>query len=253
MYNGLGFAIPVKMVSEVADQIIDQGRVSRGFLGVFIDDLDPTMAKTFGYDGKGVLVMGMTDDSPAAKADLRRGDIITHVDDKRVESAEALRYLISRKAPGAKVELTLIRDGKQRDAEVTLGELPGEPIASLPARRDNTDPDDAKAAPALDTLRKLGIESVETFDAATARRLGVDDARGVLVTKVRGSSIAASRGLREGAVITGITGQKIEEVGDLTKALDAVDEGEAFRMSVEFWNPQTRRFIETYLAFEKPE
>ncbi|NJL31408.1 MAG: PDZ domain-containing protein, partial [Phycisphaerales bacterium] len=114
-FNGLGFAIPIDMVKKVVDELIATGTVQRGYLGIFIEELDPRMARTFGYDGKGVLVTNPIDGGPAAEAGVQRGDIITKVEGKPVSTPDELRNLVADLAPGKRYDWRFI--GKARSVK----------------------------------------------------------------------------------------------------------------------------------------
>ncbi len=125
---GIGFAIPINLVSGIMHSLIDTGTVARGFMGVSTDPkmLTPDMAESFGAprDTKGVLITDLSPDGPAAKAGLKREDIITGINGKSIASREDLRLVVAQNAPGSKVTVNYLRDGKIRSAEVTLGALP---------------------------------------------------------------------------------------------------------------------------------
>ena len=123
---GIGFAIPVNMVLNVARNLIDNGEVPRGMLGLFPTNLDRDLADAFGLDTtKGALVNQVQEDSPADRAGIKHGDIITKVDDTLVESAQQLRLEVSQMLPGREVTVTLVRQGKTMHLPVTLGSLNG--------------------------------------------------------------------------------------------------------------------------------
>ncbi|MDX1682517.1 MAG: trypsin-like peptidase domain-containing protein, partial [Phycisphaeraceae bacterium] len=167
-YNGLGFAIPVKMVQSIVTQLIEDGSVTRGYLGVYIEDLSPRMARTFGYEGDGgVLVTKPIDGGPAAKAGVQRGDIITHVNERPVDDVNALRHAVAGIRPGAQVPVTLFRNGKSLDLTIEVAALPKQsPMARQPD--DDTQPEANPEAEHLEMLAKLGLEGVNTLTQALA-------------------------------------------------------------------------------------
>lgn len=123
---GIGFAIPVNMALNITRNLIDNGTVPRGMLGLFPTNLDRDMADAFGLDTtKGALVNQVQEDSPAARAGIQHGDIITKVDDIEIESAQQLRLQVSQMLPGSEVMVTLIRQGRVMQLPVTLGSLDG--------------------------------------------------------------------------------------------------------------------------------
>ncbi len=123
---GLGFAIPVNMVLNVASNLIKTGEVPRGMLGLFPDDLNREMADAFGLEStRGALVNQVQEDSPASRGGIRHGDIILKIDEREIDSAAELRLVVSQVLPGTKVEVTLIRQGKTMVLPITLGSLTG--------------------------------------------------------------------------------------------------------------------------------
>ena len=123
---GLGFAIPVNMVLNVATNLIKSGEVPRGMLGLFPDDLNREMADAFGLEStRGALVNQVQEDSPASRGGIRHGDIILKIDNREIDSAAELRLVVSQVLPGTKVAVTLIRQGKTMVLPITLGSLTG--------------------------------------------------------------------------------------------------------------------------------
>ncbi len=227
--DGLGFAIPVDMVNDVVKQIITQGKVVRGYLGVFIEDLDEDTAKTFGFKGKGVLVVEPIEGGPAAKAGLKPEDIITKVDGKPVKSADELRFTIAGYAPKTKVPLDVVRDGKAITVDLEVGELAEQLVAG-------TNPNGpGKAAPkgkAPEALGKLGIEGLETFTETLAQQAQIDFTPGVMIKDVRPESIAAAEGLTRFVIITRVDGKAIKSVEELYSFFEKFDSGTGVRLLV---------------------
>ncbi len=230
-YNGLGFAIPVEMVRSIADQIIRDGRVSRGYLGIFIKDLDPKMAETFGFTGKGVLVEDPIADGPAADAGLQRGDIITRIDDRAVTSADELRNRVANEKPGSTLRVELFREGKLITTEVKIGELPDEPMAA--GRSMPRSPDGDATAQAMELLQKLGIQGAKGLDAREIEQLKLPSGTaGVRVLSVRPGSVAQGQDIARDTIITDVMNVKVDSVNALVAELEKHDLARGVRLSV---------------------
>ena len=121
---GIGFAIPSELVLSIASQLVEDGRIRRGFLGIVMGDLDEATAGQLGLARDGVLVRGVERQSPAAKAGVQPGDVILVAGGKPVESVQQLRLVIGQKRPGDKLPLVLKREGKEMTIEVNVGERP---------------------------------------------------------------------------------------------------------------------------------
>jgi serine protease Do len=198
-YMGVGFAIPVDLARGIADQLMDSGEVVRGFLGIVIQDLTADLARSFGLDQKqGILVAQVTEDSPAAKAGLKQGDIIIAYKDKPVAKVGDFRNQISLTAPGSREQLTIIRDGERRDIAVTIGTL---------------NKDKMIAESSTQSADELGL-SVQTLTPQLAEQFKAKAGEGVVVTEVRPGSIAASAGIQPGSVIVQVNRTAIKSAED---------------------------------------
>jgi serine protease Do len=191
---GIGFAIPANTAREIADILVNEGRVRRALLGVSVTDLDASRARAFGLDNalRGALIESVAPDSPASRAGLQPGDVVTSINGEPVTDAGDLQTRVSRSAIGSEVRLTVRRGGKDLNLTARLAEL----TAGSPARPDH------RAAPAPpDTPAGLGI-ALAPLNAETARRFQIGvGARGVVIAAVAAGSPAAQVGLRPGDVI----------------------------------------------------
>ncbi|MCC5828481.1 MAG: trypsin-like peptidase domain-containing protein [Phycisphaeraceae bacterium] len=214
-FAGIGLAIPIDMIEEIAAQLIERGTVKRGYLGAFIGD-DPAMLRSLGAE-EGVYIDDVMPDSPAAEAGLSQGDVVTGINGERVTSADQLRRTIARQAPGSEITLRILRDESSRDLKVVVGKLP-EPdqVATAPAR-----PDDRPSG--TEQLRRLGLASVRTVTAEAAGRLGLPAASGVLVERVTPGSSAAAAGLTPPALITHIMRTRVNSVEEMARAIERHD------------------------------
>ncbi|MCX5662279.1 MAG: trypsin-like peptidase domain-containing protein [Planctomycetota bacterium] len=228
-YNGLGFAIPIDMANDVIEQIIKGGKVVRGYLGIQIQELDPEMARTYNYTGKGVLVVSAMEGGPAEKAGIKADDIITKVNGKSVSTPEELRLRVATIAPGKSVPIEVFREGKSKSLDVTVVEQPPQMAGAPSAPGEPTTRAEGKDS---QTLRKLGFESVMTYTTELAGQLKMKFQPGVIVRSVRPDSVAASVGIGSRQVIVEVMGTKVKNIEELTAALAAGDLEKGVRVRV---------------------
>jgi serine protease Do len=208
---GIGFAIPANMARNVMSQLIDHGRVRRGMIGVTVQPMTSELARSLGIEQvAGALVSEVQPGSPADKAGLKRGDVITAVNGESVHDSNALRNHVAQLQPGSGAELQIARNGKPQTLNVTLGELKG-----------SREPENGEHGVAPDKS-EFGM-SVEPLTRERARELELDVTGGVVVTDVEPSSRASDAGLRAGDVIDEVDGKKVESVDALRSALKAGD------------------------------
>ncbi|MBO0858162.1 MAG: DegQ family serine endoprotease [Chloracidobacterium sp.] len=207
--QGVGFAVPANLARTVMNQLLKNGKVVRGYMGVAIQSITPEIAKAFNLsDAHGALVGEVTPDGPAAKAGLAQGDVITELNGARVDDSRDLRLKISQIAPGSAINLKLIRDGNPRDVTITLGELPNEKLDADAGKKEGGSPDE------LDGL------SVEDLNPQTARQLELPtNTSGVVVTGVDDGSRADDAGLRNGDVIQQVNRQPVKNVAEFERAM----------------------------------
>jgi len=204
--QGVGFAVPANIVRFVMDRLIKQGKVVRGFLGISPQTLTPDLATLFGLPegARGVLVAEVALNTPAQKAGLVEGDVITEINGKKMTDHRNLQLVIAQTVPGSKLTFHLLRgEGggkpKERVVTATLAELPEEKLASNPEARAKTREANSSAHDALD-----GVQ-VSDLDARERRRLGIPSrVRGALVYSVEQNSNAAEAGLHPTDVIVEI-------------------------------------------------
>lgn len=213
-YQGVGFAVPTSMSKPIYESLVKHGKVVRGFLGVSIQDLNQDLAKSFGIkDAKGALVSDVRDDSPAGQAGFKQGDIITTYQGLSVKDAVALQQQVTKTAVGTNVIVRVIRDGREKDLTVTIGEQP-----------DTTKI--AKAETGETEYAFAGV-AVQDLDRDTAKKLGVKGkAQGVVVTGVEPDSGAEKAGVMRGDVIREINRQPVKSVKDFEKVSSGLKKGE---------------------------
>ncbi len=205
---GVGFAIPVNMASHIATQLIETGEVTRGWLGVGIQDLTSDMAEQFGLDRpNGALVTQIFDGTPAAEAGLEPGDIIVEFDGKEIPNVSTLRNTVAAIQPGTEVELVIIKDGERKARTATIGQLTDDVMAQ--ARGETT-------------TEELGM-SVRTLNPELAERLGTEQEKGVVVTAIQPGSPAAEQGIEPGAIILQVNRQPVATASEFRTALRDAD------------------------------
>jgi serine protease Do len=211
--EGIGFAIPINLARNVMGQIIDHGKVTRGYLGVVIQQITPNMSKALNLDKmQGAIVSDVSAKGPAKDAGVQRGDVILAINGNTVADSNDLRNTISMMQPGQTVKLTINRNGSTKDIDVKLGELP----LSKDEAESQSDNSSSKES-------MKGI-SVETLDSDTAQQLQLPEAtKGVVVTGVDPSSAAADSGLRKGDVIQEVNHQPVKTAAEFEAAMSKSD------------------------------
>lgn len=207
--TGIGFAIPSNLARIVSDQLITQGKVHRAYIGVGFQELTPELAQHFGVQGKGgALISSVVPDSPAERAGLRAGDVITRVDSEPIRESRDLQRTLLQRRVGAKVELTLVREKKERAVSLVTQERPSQ------ARTQEERPS-AKPARAPDTF---GLE-LEPLTKPLAQKLGVSAAQGAVVTAVQRGSTADRAGLKARDLIVEADRKPVRGPDDVRAAL----------------------------------
>ncbi|WP_435103771.1 DegQ family serine endoprotease [Arhodomonas sp. AD133] len=209
-FMGVSFAIPVELAMNVADQLKSGGSVSRGWLGVLIQDVTRELAASFGMSHpQGALVAQVIDDSPAADAGLRVGDVIVRFNGREVPTSGALPPMVGRTGVGETVPVEVIRDGERETLEIRIGELPEEP-------RTLAAPDGR--------IEKLGL-AAEPLDEAAREALELgDEIAGVVVTEVEPGP-ARDAGVKPGDVISRLDRKPVTGVADLRRIVAELDGG----------------------------
>ncbi len=250
--EGIGLTVPSNMVRNVMKQLIEKGKVTRGYLGVRIQDVDEKLAKSFKLPGtEGTLVSQVADDTPAARAGLKVGDFIIAVDGKSVKNTNELRNIVAHLDPTKSYPLKVYRDGKEIIVKVTLGEQPADMAGAFgdesPGGAEG--PRTAKAASAA----RFGLK-VAALDNETRQQLGYkSDAKGVVITEVAPSSDAADQALQAGMVITNVQGKPIDSPAAFDKAISAPDADSGARLLVMDKSGGKRFVFITPAKSEKPQ
>lgn len=214
--QGIGFAIPVNMAKSVIEQLKEEGRVTRGWLGVMIQPVTANLAKSFGLEGeRGALVSEILAESPAEKAGLKAGDIILTFAEKKIQEMNDLPRLVAATPVGKKVKVTYLRGGKEAEATVVIERL---------KEGERGDTVGENGAP-------LGMK-VRELTGELARQLRSKETAGVVVTDLEEDGLAAEAGIQLNDIIKEINGRKITSLDDYKKAIAAHKKGEVLRLLV---------------------
>jgi serine protease Do len=200
-YMGLAFAIPIDVARNVEEQLLKTGKVQRGRLGVGIQEVSASLAKSFGLDRPtGALVSTVESGGPAEKAGLQPGDVILSFNGKKIETSSELPPVVAQTKPGTKSELEIWRGGKKQTLGVAVGEMKNEPVAK-----------NGNAQPNAEEGGKLGL-AVRALTPEEKKQLG-GNASGLVVERATGP--AAKAGLRRGDLITAVNGKPVKSVDEL--------------------------------------
>jgi serine protease Do len=229
-YQGIGFAVPSNMVRLVMDQLIQKGKVTRGWIGVTIQELTPELAQQFGLKkSKGALVSDIVKDSPAARSGINRGDIIVEFNGKEVKDVSSLRNLVSQSKAGSNITLKILRSGKELTVQVNVLELPREVAEVVP----DTLPNESEA-------KVLTGLAVMDLSREIIRQLGFSrEEKGVVVVRVEPGSPADEAEIKKGDIIKEINKREIDNLTTFNKVLTSIKRNESMLL---FINRGGKRF-----------
>jgi len=212
-FIGIGFAIPINMAKHVMEDLIKNGKVSRGYMGAGVRTLDDSLARAFhAPDTSGALVEDVTPGGPAAKAGLKNGDVIRKYNGQTVTDSGQLIVMVTETNPGAVAKLDILRDGRPMTVQVTLAERPSN-LSVHPELGSN--PQGGTPTPSKGTLRGIAVQAL-TPDLR--QQLGLPaDAQGVVISNLDPQSPAAQAGLQQGDVIEGINRQPVRSAADFAR------------------------------------
>lgn len=222
-YMGIGFAIPINMVKTIEDQLQSFGTVTRGWLGVVIQDVDKNLAESFGLkDAKGILVSDVQKNSPADKAGVIQGDVIVKLLDSTLKDVSDLRNKVALIRPDTKAKLDIVRDGKQEQVWVTIGKQP----ENFGARKSGGN---------SKLFEKFGF-SLQNLTPELAEKLGFENTQGVVVSSVEPGSSADRAGLKPGHLIEEVNRQNVANIKQFKSALKTAKNSEQTLLRVNTGN-----------------
>ncbi len=226
-YMGIGFAIPSNMVKNIAEQIMQNGTVQRGYIGISLQPVDKEMAEALNLDKtEGILISEVVKDSPAEKAGIKQGDILLSCNNKPIKDAGLFRNQIGLMAPDEKVTFDVLRDGKKLSITVVLGTYPEH---KMEAAKQSS---------------QLGIEvsAVSELPSETLHKFGYNaDMENVIITAIKTRSLAERAGLRPGMLLLQVNQQKIKNMEDFHNAMNDMNKKKHVLLLVRFQN--VTRFI----------
>jgi serine protease Do len=254
---GIAFAIPAGLVQQIVEDLKEDGTVSRGWLGVTIQDVDEDLAAGLGMDADdphGALITNILADGPAAGSELRVGDAITQVNGERVKGSRDLARKIAAISPGTETMLTVMRDGSKQQVQLSLGTFPS-PDRMAALEKPST-PSSLKLEDLGITLAPADSAREEYNDDRGDRRRGsgdnrrggyddgeAGDAMGVRIASVEPGSVAADKGLRAGDVIAEVGGQKVYTPRDIRRSLASGDRANSGVVVMRIQRNDQQRFV----------
>jgi len=226
--EGIGFAIPSNMAAKIMRQLVENGKVVRGFLGAGISSIDERLQKSLNLPTReGTLVTQIIKDGPADKGGLEVEDFITKVGNEKITDHNDLRNTVADIEPGKKVKFEIYRNGEKKTLDIEIAEQPENLTATF---RDRYAPDTAEPDKTKVKASDYGLQ-VTTLDRRTAVRLGYGkDVQGVLIVEVAQDSDAAKQGLQGGWVITHVDNKAVKNIGEFKKAISKEGASEGVRL-----------------------
>jgi serine protease Do len=215
--QGIGFAIPASLVSTVMRQLREQGKVTRGWLGIYFQPVSKDLAKMFAVkENQGILVSKIVPGGPADRAGLERGDVLLSFNRQEINSPQNLPKIVAETPVGSKVPLTLIRQGARIEREIVIGEMPAEDEET-----EVSDPPAPTPAPALD----LGM-NLQEINPALAQRFNLEGTSGLLVSWVEPGGPADEAGIIRGDVIMELDHTVVGNLADFNKMIRRLEKNE---------------------------
>jgi serine protease Do len=230
-FQGIGFAIPINIARNIMRSIVETGRVTRSFVGITMQNIDPNIARAFNLNTpEGVLISSISEGSPAEKAGLKEGDVILEADRRKVNNMNQFRGYIAAKAPGDRLRLKIMRDSKEIEVTVTVEEMPSEEMIARSGSRG--------------LWERTGFAVVDVT-ADKLRELGYPTStRGVIVDEIDEQSTAYRSNLRKDDVIVGVNRRAVRNLEEFNQLVGSVEAGQVVLLQVQ------RGRMTSFVAFE---
>ena len=218
---GIGFAIPIDMAKQVMDELLSEGKVTRGYIGLWLQDMTDALARALDLEkSEGVLVADVEAGGPADRAGIERGDVIVKCDGETIRDGSQLKNKVAMTEPDSSLKLVLIRDGARQEVKVELEERPGKERPETRQRQTQGE-----------SSKKIGVE-VQALTPDIAQQLGYSKEKGIVVTRVVSGSPAAEAGLQSGDLIQEVNRQSIETVKQFEDAVTELESGDVAALLV---------------------
>jgi len=225
-YMGIGFAIPINMAKSIEKQLKETGKVTRGWLGVVIQNVDKDLADSFGLKkAGGILVSEVQKDSPASAAGIKRGDVIIELDGKVLGDVSDLRNQVANISPESKALFLVIRDGREKENQVTIGQQP-------------TDFNQHVSKSGVKSLKEYGL-TMQELTKDLAERFNYEANSGIIVSNVEQGSPAAKAGMKPGQLVEEVNKIPVSSLEDLSKVLSETSDSGKILLRVRSGNYAT--------------
>lgn len=243
-YIGYGFAIPINLAKTVAKELIANGKVNRGYIGVNIGEVDDALAKSVGLDKpRGIIIQGIVDGGAASETDLKSGDIILSIDGREVNQPNELQGYVASKTAGTTVNLKIFRDGKEIDRKITL-KARDEDSKTQPVKMKDEDNSKSETKSNTISFENIGM-TVKNLSEKEKENFNINS--GIIITKVENFSKAADQRLGSGLVIVEADKKKVSDVSSFEKIVDS-KKGKAVLLKVQDKDGNSR-----FVGLEIPE
>lgn len=244
-YQGIGFAIPVDVVENVATQLIDRGSVSRGFLGVEFDGVSETLSQAMDVPRGAAQIVRIVPGSAAEQSGLEKNDIVIAVEGHALQDANQIRTIIGNKHPGDQIKLDIVRNERDQTVAVTLGERPDDAGGQIQERVQQNDEETSMESLGLGGLRNVTPEILRGLEVEAA------DVEGIIIGEIdRNSAAYREAELRQRDIIVEVDRQKVASKSEFLEVYKGIESGDSFLVRV--LRPQGGQLVSFLTALEKP-